>query len=62
MSEFEKTNEKIAEGVVKGYKNIETGVVKGYKAIENGVVGGYKSRPRSAWPAKQKSESRAARR
>ena len=42
MSEFEKTNEKIAEGAVKGYKNIETGVVKGYKAIENGVVGGYK--------------------
>ena len=42
MSDFEKTNEKLADEVVKGYKAVENGVVKGYKAIGNGVVGGYK--------------------
>lgn len=42
MSKFAETNEKIAEGVVKGYKKIENGVVDGYKKIEDGVVGGYK--------------------
>lgn len=41
MSKFVEANEKIAEGVVKGYKKIETGVVDGYKKIENGVVGGF---------------------
>ncbi len=34
-------NEKIAEGVVSGYKKIETGVVGGYKKIETGVVSGF---------------------
>ena len=37
MSKFVEANEKIAEGVVKGYKKIEDGVVSGYKKIETGV-------------------------
>lgn len=41
MSKFMEANEKIAEGVVKGYKKIENGVVEGYKKIENGVVEGF---------------------
>lgn len=41
MSKFVETNEKIAEGVVKGYKKIETGVVEGYKRIETSVVEGF---------------------
>ena len=41
MSEFEKANEKIAEGVVNGYKAIENGVVGGYKKIEHGAVEGF---------------------
>ena len=41
MSKFAETNEKIAEGVVKGYKKIEDGVVSGYKKIEGGVVEGF---------------------
>ena len=41
MSKFVEANEKIAEGVVKGYKKIETGVVEGYKKIETGVVQGF---------------------
>ena len=41
MSKFIEANEKIAEGVVKGYKKIETGVVTGYKKIETGVVEGF---------------------
>lgn len=41
MSKFVEANEKIAEGVVKGYKKIEDGVVGGYKKIENGVVEGF---------------------
>ena len=41
MSKFTEANEKIAEGVVKGYKKIETGVVEGYKKIEDGVVEGF---------------------
>ena len=41
MSKFVETNEKIAEGVVKGYKKIEDGVVSGYKKIETGVVEGF---------------------
>lgn len=35
-------NEKIAEGVVSGYKKIEDEVVEGYKKIENGAVEGFK--------------------
>lgn len=34
-------NEKIAEGVVGGYKKIENGVVGGYKKIEEGTVSGF---------------------
>lgn len=41
MSKFVEANEKIAEGVVKGYKKIEDGVVCGYKKIETGVVEGF---------------------
>lgn len=41
MSKFVEANEKIAEGVVKGYKKIEDGVVEGYKKIETGVVQGF---------------------
>ena len=40
-SKLAKANEKIAEGVVDGYKKIETGVVTGYKKIEDGVVTGF---------------------
>ncbi len=40
-SRIAKTGEKIAEGVVDGYKKIEQGVVDGYKKIEQGVVKGY---------------------
>ncbi|KLU70868.1 MAG: hypothetical protein RHS_3289 [Robinsoniella sp. RHS] len=41
-SKLVKTNQKIAEDVIGGYKKIETGVVDGYKKIETGAVGGYK--------------------
>lgn len=41
MSKFVEANEKIAEGVVKGYKKIEDSVVGGYKKIETGVVEGF---------------------
>lgn len=41
MSKLVEVNEKIAEGVVKGYKKIENGVVSGYKKIEDGVVEGF---------------------
>lgn len=41
MSKFVEVNEKIAEGVVKGYKKIEDGVVGGYKKIETEVVEGF---------------------
>ena len=41
-NKLSQANEKIAEGVVTGYKKIEDGVVSGYKKIEDGVVGGYK--------------------
>ena len=41
MSKFVEANEKIAEGVVKGYRKIEAGVVGGYKKIETGVVEGF---------------------
>lgn len=41
-SKLVKTNQKIAEEVIGGYKKIETGVVDGYKKIETGAVSGYK--------------------
>jgi len=41
MSKFVEANEKIAEGVVKGYKKIEDGVVDSYKKIEKGAVEGF---------------------
>lgn len=41
MSKFVEANEKIAEGVVKGYKKIEDGVVSGYKKVETGAVEGF---------------------
>ena len=40
-SKLVKVNEKIADGVVSGYKKIEKGVTVGYKKIEEGVVGGF---------------------
>ena len=40
-SKLAKANEKIAEGVVDGYKKIETGIVSGYQKIEDGVVNGF---------------------
>lgn len=40
-SKLVKANEKIAKGVVGGYKKIEEGVVGGYKKIEKGAVGGF---------------------
>ncbi len=40
-SKLVQANEKIAEGVVNGYKKIENGVVGGYQKIEEGVVGGF---------------------
>lgn len=40
-SKLVKANEKIAEGVVGGYKKIEEGVVGGYKKIEKGAVSGF---------------------
>ncbi|MBD5522781.1 MAG: hypothetical protein HDR03_16420 [Lachnospiraceae bacterium] len=36
-----KANDKIAQGVVGGYKKIDEGVVSGYKKIEDGAVGGF---------------------
>jgi len=41
MSRIIEANEKIAEGVVKGYRKIESGVVEGYKKIETGAVEGF---------------------
>ncbi|MBD5444686.1 MAG: hypothetical protein HDR29_03950 [Lachnospiraceae bacterium] len=40
-SKLVKANEKIAQGVVGGYKKIEEGVVGGYKKIEEGAVNGF---------------------
>lgn len=40
-SKLAAANEKIAEGVVGGYKKIEEGVVGGYRKIEEGAVGGF---------------------
>lgn len=40
-SKLVKANEKIADGVVSGYKKIENGVVDGYKKIEKGTVEGF---------------------
>ena len=41
MSKFIEANEKIAEGVVKGYKKMEESIVEGYKKIEKGAVDGF---------------------
>ena len=41
MSKFVEANEKIARGVVSGYKKIENGAVSGYKRIETGAVRGF---------------------
>lgn len=41
MSKFVEANEKIAEGVIKGYQKIEDGVVGGYKKIEESAVNGF---------------------
>ena len=38
MSKFVEANEKIAEGVVKGYKKIETGVVEGFGKVTDACV------------------------
>lgn len=38
---FAEVNEKIAEGVVGGYKKIENAVVGGYKKVEKGAVDGF---------------------
>lgn len=40
-SKLVEVNEKIAEGVVGGYKKIEERVVGGYKKIEEGAVSGF---------------------
>lgn len=40
-SRLVETNEKIAKGVVGGYKKIEKGVVGSYRKIEEGAVGGF---------------------
>lgn len=40
-SKIVKVNEKIAEGVVGGYKKIEDSVVSGYKKIEDGAASGF---------------------
>lgn len=41
MAKFADNMEKLADGVVEGYKKIEDGVVGGYKKIENGAVEGF---------------------
>ena len=41
MSKFHEVQEKIADGVVGGYRKIEDGVVGGYKKIEEGAVKGF---------------------
>ena len=38
MSKLKETNEKLADGVVKGYKKIEEGVVGAYKKVEDKFV------------------------
>ena len=41
MANLNDLNDKIAKGVVEGYKKIEDGVVDGYKKIEEGAVKGF---------------------
>lgn len=41
MSKFADANEKIAKGVVTGYKKIENGAVGGYQKLESGAVNGF---------------------
>lgn len=43
-SKLIKINEKIAEGVTRGYRNIENTVVGGYRKIENAFVDRYLTR------------------
>ena len=38
MSKFVEANEKIAEGVVRGYRKIETGVVEGFGKVTDACV------------------------
>ena len=38
MSKIQETNEKIAKGVVNGYKKIETGVVEGFNKVSDKCV------------------------
>ena len=38
MSKFVEANEKIAQGVVNGYKKIETGVVEGFGKVTDKCV------------------------
>ena len=38
MSKFVEANEKIAEGVVKGYKKIENGAVEGFNKVTDKCV------------------------
>ena len=40
-SKLVKSNQKIVDAVVGGYKKIERGVVGGYKKLENGAVDGF---------------------
>ncbi len=40
-SKVREANEKIAEGIISGYKKIEEGVVGGYKKIEESAVEGF---------------------
>lgn len=41
MAKLADVNEKIAQAVVDGYKNIEAGVVGSYKKIEKSAVDGF---------------------
>ena len=38
MSKFADANEKIAEGVVEGYKKIETGAVEGFNKVNDKII------------------------
>lgn len=38
MSKFVEANEKIAEGVVKGYKKIEEGTVEGFNKVSDKII------------------------
>lgn len=40
-SKWIRVNEAVANGIVKGYRNLEAGVVGGYKKMEAGIVKGF---------------------